>query len=203
MSLGLRENISAESMEELDIDTFVKHAQNGSSEAWEFLSDYARRKMYSTALSLCGEHIEDAQDLLQEVLLKIFLNIHRYAVGTKFDAWIFTILRNTFNDRYRKKQRQPTETSFEDLPEIHDDEILDLAVTAIGREDLERVSIILPTLITERQQLIMHLRFIEGLSYVEIAKKLNTGEGAICSAVYRSRRKLEMAIFGSSKRNAH
>ena len=47
----------------------------------------------------------DAEDLVQDTLMKAFQHFHKYKQGTNCKAWLFKILTNTFINRYRKKQR--------------------------------------------------------------------------------------------------
>ena len=49
---------------------------------------------------------ENADDLVQETLIKAIANLNQYSEGTRLKSWLFTIMRNTFNTRYRKRERE-------------------------------------------------------------------------------------------------
>jgi RNA polymerase sigma-70 factor (ECF subfamily) len=57
------------------------------------------------AISLCG-HVDRADDLVQDTLLRALSNIDRFERGTNLNAWLFTILRNLFHSEYRKRRRE-------------------------------------------------------------------------------------------------
>lgn len=57
------------------------------------------------AISLSG-HVDRADDLVQDTLLRALANIHRFQRGTNLNAWLFTILRNLFHSEFRKRRRE-------------------------------------------------------------------------------------------------
>jgi DNA-directed RNA polymerase specialized sigma24 family protein len=87
----------------------------------------ARRKKLWAFEALAFEHIDalyraglrltrnrwDAEDLVQDAHLRAFRFFHRFQPGTNFKAWLFTILRNTFINHYRKKKIQPATLAFD------------------------------------------------------------------------------------------
>ncbi|NLZ43963.1 MAG: sigma-70 family RNA polymerase sigma factor, partial [Clostridia bacterium] len=71
------------------------------------------KPLYHFAYRLTGD-INDAQDLLQEGLLKAYRSYHRFQPGTAFDRWMFQILYRLFIDNYRKKRRRPFVSSLDE-----------------------------------------------------------------------------------------
>src|SRR4051794_20158879 len=69
-------------------------------------------QLYPAALRMT-RNPNDAEDLVQETFVKAFASFHQYAPGTNLKAWLYRILTNTFINTYRKKQRQPLESSDE------------------------------------------------------------------------------------------
>src|SRR5206468_7937529 len=61
--------------------------------------------LYGTALRLTRNE-KDAEDLVQDAVLRAFRFFHRFERGTNAKAWLFKILSNTFVNRYRKRQRE-------------------------------------------------------------------------------------------------
>lgn len=151
--------------------------------------------LYRVALRLAGD-ASDAEDLVQETMLKAFRAWHQYRPGTNVKAWLFTILRHTFINQYRRrKQRDETVdvheaerfTVFRDVqdadPEgsffarIVDDEIL-RAIDALAEEFRE-------TLV---------LSDVEGLTYAEIAEVTGVPVGTVKSRLFRARQQLQRRL---------
>jgi RNA polymerase sigma-70 factor, ECF subfamily len=73
-----------------------------------------RDALYRCAYRLSQSH-EDAEDLVQETMMKAYAAFHTFRVGTNFNAWLFRILGNTHIDVYRKSKRRPAQCSTEEL----------------------------------------------------------------------------------------
>jgi RNA polymerase sigma-70 factor (ECF subfamily) len=81
----------------------LQHEAGGGSDQIVALIPALRafaRTFYRTA--------DDADDLVQETLLKAIANLHQFTPGTRMKSWLFTIMRNTFYTRSRKSSREPT-----------------------------------------------------------------------------------------------
>ena len=65
-------------------------------------------QLYAAALRMT-RNPADAEDVLQETLLKAFRGYHTFKVGTNLKAWLYRILTNTYINRYRKQSRRPHE----------------------------------------------------------------------------------------------
>ncbi len=68
------------------------------------------------AIALTHDH-DDAKDLMQETMLKALLNKEKYQFGTNLKAWLYTIMRNTFINNYRRNKKFTT-TGSENTPDI-------------------------------------------------------------------------------------
>ena len=73
--------------------------------------------LYSTALRMT-RNPADAEDLLQETLLKGYRAYGRFEAGTNLRAWLFRILTNTYINTYRAKQRRPDESDLADVEDL-------------------------------------------------------------------------------------
>jgi RNA polymerase sigma-70 factor (ECF subfamily) len=142
--------------------------------------------LFSFAYHLTRQE-EDAQDLVQETLLKAFKSIDTFQRDANPKAWLFSILKNSYINAYRKKKRLPKEVNFEDKIELPDatdlreeifDPLLDDEVTrAIYQlSDTYRITLLLSDL--------------EGFSYEEIAEILKLPMGTIRSRLFRARKML-------------
>ena len=161
----------------------VALATEGDSQAFEYLfrrySDSIRRLFV-----LRTGNGDDADDLLQETFVKVYINIHRYSADYTFGQWIYTIALNTFIDFALKRQ--------DDLPL---DERNAIPVESSAPTPEERV-----ISIQQRSQLdsymermtagyrrLIELRFFDELSYEEISQRLSMPLGTVKTRIHRAR----------------
>jgi RNA polymerase sigma-70 factor (ECF subfamily) len=147
--------------------------------------------IYTIAYRLTGNR-DEAQDLAQDVFVRVYRNLHRYEPGT-FEGWLYRITKNLFLDRVRRRKRVrfdplPDEdwrepVDVEPLPE----EVLD-NVTLHG--DVEAALATLPA--TFRTAVV--LCDVQGLSYEEIAKATSWPLGTVRSRIHRGRKMLRDAL---------
>ena len=93
-----------------------------------------RESFYSQALRLTHNH-EDAEDLLQDTMMKAYTGFHSFRQGSNLKAWLYRILINTYINGYRKKQRRPKEYA---TAEITDQQLCDIAQEVRRRVALSR-----------------------------------------------------------------
>ncbi len=84
-------------------EALIAAALNGSAYAWEKLVKRYESKIYNHGLRLMGNR-SDAMDLLQEVFLGVYRNLHRFRGDAKFSSWIFRIAHNKAIDLSRRKR---------------------------------------------------------------------------------------------------
>ena len=144
------------------------------------------QKIYSVAYHFTLKR-EDAEELAQEIFLKIFENLHRYDGSFPLAAWIVSLSRNLCIDRYRRCKR---EKSFRF---VSDDAVLPLlkAESDPAAETLkkERTKLLFWALaeIPEDLAEILVLRDLDGLAYDEIGKALSLPDGTVKSRLFRAR----------------
>ena len=159
--------------------------------------------LYRTALRMTN-NTQEAEDLVQETMLKAFRFAHTYQPGTNLRAWLFRILNTSAINRYRKQAAHPTPTS---LPEGEDfylyNRIRDLSgqeLTQGADEEVlnqyldEEVYEALNNLPPNFRMAVM-LADIEGLSYKEIADALQIPIGTVMSRISRARRQLQKSLW--------
>jgi RNA polymerase sigma-70 factor (ECF subfamily) len=159
--------------------------------------------LYRTALRMTNNP-QEAEDLVQETMLKAFRFAHTYHPGTNLRAWLFRILNTTAINRYRKQSTHPVTTA---LPEGEEfflyNRIRDLGGREVSAgaeeevlqkyldEDVYNALMELPP--NFRMPVI--LADIEGLSYKEIAEALQIPIGTVMSRISRARRQLQRSLW--------
>ncbi len=180
-------------MNDIDEKTLVSRCRDGNDDAWRELVDRFGPKVYAIAYHFTMKR-EDAEELSQEIFLKIFENLHRYDGGFPLVAWVLSVSRNLCIDRYRRRKR---EKSFRF---VSDD-----AVAALLRSDddpasmalkKERTRLLFSALaeIPEDLAEILVLRDLNGLAYDEIGKALDLPDGTVKSRLFRARAEVARKI---------
>ena len=139
----------------------------------------------------------DADDLLQEIFLKVYINLNDYDSELKFSSWIYRIAHNETVSSFRKKNVRPMPVSteeetylFENIPdEANFIESLDIE---INRNILHRALAELD----EQYRDVLVLRFFEEKSYTEISDILKIPEGTVGTLLNRGKKRLN-EILGS------
>jgi RNA polymerase sigma-70 factor (ECF subfamily) len=166
--------------------------------------------LYSTAYRM-SRNRQDAEDLLQETYLRAYKYYDKFQEGTNFKAWLFKILKNTFINRYRKRQRQPLKNSFDEIEGSFESKLLESPLTARGAtpeeemmvdaldQDVQQALEALP----EDYRTAVELADLQGLSYREIADQLGIPLGTVMSRLYRGRRKLEAVLLQYAREHGY
>ena len=164
----------------------VERCRKGDDEAWRQMVDHLGQRVYSVAYHFSLKR-EDAEELSQEIFLKIFENLHRFDGSYPLVAWVVSLARNLCIDRYRRKKR---ERSFRF---VSDDAVAPLLTSgddpAAEALRKERTKLLFWALaeIPEDLAEILVLRDLEGLAYEEIGKALDLPDGTVKSRLFRAR----------------
>ncbi len=163
--------------------------------------------LYRTALRMTSNR-QEAEDLVQETMLKAFRFAHTYQSGTNLRAWLFRILNTSAINRYRKQAAHPTPTPLPDGEEFYlYNQIRDLSgqeLSAGAEEEVlskyldEDVFKALNDLPPNFRMAVI-LADIEGLSYKEIAEALQIPIGTVMSRISRARRQLQHSLWQYAK----
>lgn len=185
-----------------DLRELVRRAKSGDGDAFASLYDRYATRVYRFALVRLGSP-ETAEDLLQEVFLKVVEALPRYEErGTPFAAWLFRIARNSVIDHARTRAAIPAEPLDAALG-VHDD-ARGPAELAELKGDAALLVDALGSLTPEQRDVVVY-RFFAGLSPAEIAGVMDRREGTIRALQFRAlgalRRHLDRAEAGTDGRD--
>jgi RNA polymerase sigma factor (sigma-70 family) len=171
-------------------ESVVLGARLGSREDFDAIVMAYEGPLYGYAVSELGRG--EAEDALQETLLKAFLGIARLRDSDRFEAWLYSVARNEIRSRRRRRAFQPeiVEVDPQSLP----------SPESAGEEGRELASL-LPTLPPE-QSAILRLRFWTDLSLREIALVEGIPEALAKSRLYEARKALRRAAAEALSRGA-
>ncbi len=183
-------------------DDFLVHkAQKGDVEAFEELICAYEHRIYNIAYKMMGNP-EDAMDVAQEALLKIYKSLKKFKNQSTFSTWVYRVAMNTCLDELRKKKRGflllmndaegygngIVDSSSDSLPEVSYER----------KERLKSLQNAIQELIPDYKSVII-LRDIQGFSYEEIAEILHCPLGTVKSRINRARTELrkKLSEFGN------
>ena len=187
-------------MEEAQVvGLLVRRCVGGDAAAWEEIVQRFHRRIYSICYRFAGDS-ENAQDLTQEVFIKMYRTLSTYdARKGAFMTWVTTITRNLLVDHFRKSKGDRITDSLDTTSLEHEeaqplsDQIADQGMSpdeaVQGRETREMVHFALQKLSPELREAVI-LRDLQDMDYREIATALKVPEGTVKSRINRGRAEL-------------
>jgi RNA polymerase sigma-70 factor (ECF subfamily) len=181
----------------LDADVqLVERCLSGQEAAWEDLVKVHTRRVYSICYRFTNSDTE-AQDLTQDVFLRVFKNLRSFRSGEGlFVVWLTRLTRNLLIDHYRRTRMDRATESIEDQTSAREENTAAIARTEgmlAGREASELLQAALQKLSPELRETVI-LRDLEELEYREIAQILNVPEGTVKSRLNRGRSELAKVL---------
>lgn len=171
-------------------------ARYGGTPSWEEVARAHGDFIYTVAFRLTGDH-HDAQDLVQEVLLRVQRGLPTYRPGS-MEAWLGRITTNAFLDDVRRRRRRPSVTLSEVFEVVNPG--APAADEALDRDALPgHVAGALRSL-PEDYRAVVVLCDVVGLRYEEIAEALAVPVGTVRSRIHRGRALLRRALGISNHR---
>lgn len=147
--------------------------------------------LYSYAIKLTSDH-SDAEDLVQDTIVKAYRFFNSYEKGTNAKAWLYRILKNSYINNYRKKSKQPHQVDYDEVSTYYETvrseqsdttDMEDILYRGLLDDQVTRALHRLP----EDFRTVVVLCDIEGFTYEEIANMLDVPIGTIRSRLHRGR----------------
>jgi len=171
-------------------------ASAGDMAAFEQLVERHQRMVVGTVGRMLGTN-SDAEDIAQQVFVRVWKNLKRYEPRAKFTTWLLKITRNLVFNELRRRSRHPavplqSETDEEERP-LKDEHAASPDATLLEHELQEAVDAAIAQL-PETQRMAVVLRRYEELSYEEIAEALDQSVSAVKSLLFRARTELRESL---------
>ncbi|MGE0704508.1 MAG: RNA polymerase sigma factor [Vicinamibacterales bacterium] len=176
------------------IETLIHRCLAGDQRAWELIVRQHWRKVFNVAYKFVGKH-DEAEDLTQEIFLKIFKSLHTFDRRANFQTWLISVSRNLCIDHYRgvRKERETIDRA------VDPNELTPAAndpgpIAALEQQD--RVELLREAMsgLPETLRAAVLMRDIQEMSYQEIADALHLPEGTVKSRINRGRTELARQI---------
>jgi RNA polymerase sigma-70 factor (ECF subfamily) len=158
--------------------------------------------LYAGALRMT-RNPADAEDLVQEAMMRGYRAFNRFEPGTNLKAWLFRILTNAYINTYRKKQREPRKVSQDEIEDFdlyrelkdHDPNLSvtpeTIVLDSLVDSDILEAIDDLP----EQFRMAVVLSDVEGFSYAEMAQIMDVPMGTVMSRLHRGRKALQKRLW--------
>ena len=179
--------------------SLIEKSSKGDVGSFEALIQPYQKKAFNIAYRMLG-NVEDASDVTQEALIKIYKSLDKYQGKSSFSTWVYSIVNNTCIDFIRKHKKsnviyldqeiQGKDGSFK--MEISDE--MNTPEYLFEKQETQKmVQDAINQLNVDHREIIV-LRDINGFSYQEIAGMLNCSEGTVKSRINRARGHLKLLL---------
>jgi RNA polymerase sigma-70 factor (ECF subfamily) len=160
-------------------DVLVRRAQRGERFAFEKLVEGHRHRMYTLAARVLGSR-EDADDAVQEALVRAWLALPKFRGDARFSTWLYRIVVNAAHDVRAKRRERPAE----EPPEVADprDRFAEQELSGELQRALNGLD--------EAYRVAVVLYDVLGCSYAEVAEMTGVPEGTVKSRIFRGRSEL-------------
>jgi RNA polymerase sigma-70 factor, ECF subfamily len=166
----------------------LRKAQRGDERAFTLIVRTYEQPVFNYVLRLVGDRTL-AEDLTQEVFLRVFQGLPRFSLRCRFTTWLFQVTKNRVLDELRANERRPRLTvMLDDMPHL---EVLDAPLEQV--EAMDAVWRAVEDLNVDLKMALL-LRDIVGLSYTEIADSLEITLATVKWRIYKARDEVQLAL---------
>ena len=184
----------------LDEKQLIQNLKGGERTAYELLFNDYRDRVLNTCLGFVPNK-HDAEDICQEVFVKVFKTIKQFKGQSKLSTWIYRITVTECLQHIRNKKRKKRISFFQSLIGLEDQ--VDRLTSdkfdhpGVKLENKERTEILFRHInqLPENQQAVFTLHKVEGLSYKEICDILDMSLSSVESLMFRARKNLKKRLF--------
>ena len=166
----------------------IRRAQRGDERAFALIVRAYEAPIFNYVLRMVGDRTL-AEDLTQDVFLRVFRGLRGYSRRARFTTWLFQVAKNRVIDEIRAVERRPrTLVAIEDAPQL---EVVDAPI-----EQSEAIEILLSEVdkLSPDLKEALLLRDIVGLSYNEIADTLDVTLATVKWRIFKAREEVQQAL---------
>jgi RNA polymerase sigma-70 factor (ECF subfamily) len=167
----------------------LRKAQRGDERAFSLILRAYETPVFNYVLRLVGGDRALAEDLTQEVFLRVYQGLPKFSLRSKFTTWLFQVTKNRVLDELRAVERRPRAlVAIDDIAPL---EVLDPPIERI--EEIDALWRAVENLSTDLKMALL-LRDVVGLSYTEIADSLEVTLATVKWRIYKAREEVQIAL---------
>lgn len=192
-------NFQSANRELSDSEIVREYLRTQNSSYFSMLYRKYSGKVYGKCISIL-KHEDEARDAVQDIFVKIMLNLGNFGEKSQFSTWIYSITYNFCIDVIRKKKKDKTLFSedIERAPDVAADEVPDQYLLEMDMKYLKQVLEELPT----GDKMILLMKYQDDMSIKEIADILDKTESAIKMKIKRAKHKAQEIFERLAKKDA-
>lgn len=176
----------------------IEQLKQGDEAAFKTIVEQWKDMVYNTILGIVQNETE-AEDLAQDVFIKVFEKIGTFKGDSKFSTWLYRIATTTALDHLRSKKRKKRFGFLQSLSGDGGEEkeqIADFHHPGISLDNKERAAVLFKAIeeLPENQKAAYTLHKLEGLSYSDVSEVLNTSVSAVESLMSRANQNLRKSL---------
>ncbi|WP_282939839.1 RNA polymerase sigma factor [Paenibacillus sp. RC67] len=172
-------------MEQLTDEQLVEQIRQGDEEAYRFLIERHKNYIYTLVYRLV-EHRETAEDLTQEIFIKLYRSLVHFRGDAKFTTWVYRLSVNLVTDYRRSQRRRPYEAILDKVKNWFGNRQEEPEAAALQKEEQQTILKLLSEL-PDKYRLILYLYHYKQLSYQEIAEATQLPLKTIETRLYRGK----------------
>jgi len=171
--------------------TLIIEAQQGDEEAFRKLVNMHARRVFAVAYDLSGNYM-DAEDLVQEVFIKMYRSLDRFRMDSRLDTWIYRITVNTWLNHKKSKLFRIRQTEMTINDEVNSNQIRNNS-NMFGENDSDIRDQIEAglTKLSQKEKAAFVLRHYQDLKLKEVAEIIKVSTGTVKSLLHRAGKKLQ------------
>ena len=167
----------------------LRKAQRGDERAFSLILRAYETPVFNYVLRLVGGNRSLAEDLTQEVFLRVYQGLPKFSLRSKFTTWLFQVTKNRVLDELRASERRPRSVvAIDDIAPL---EVLDAPIERL--EEIDALERAIEDLSTDLKMALL-LRDVVGLSYTEIADSLEITLATVKWRIYKAREEVQLAL---------
>ena len=185
----------------MNLDEIIRHCLDGKEGAWNMLVSLFSKRIFNLAYQFAGSY-QEAEDLTQDIFVKLYGTLPKFDFGRNFAAWFLTLAKNHLIDVHRRtKWEKRNRDDFDDQ----------LRVIPSGTDDPEAGALLAETrkilwdgmnLLPADMRLAVILKEIQGKKYEEVAEIMGVPVGTVKSRINRGRLQLAR-LLKDAKEKSH
>ena len=185
-------------------EELMARIREGDEEAFRCLIERHEDRVYGTVARMMGGAGPEAEEVAQDIFLRVWRSAGAYRAEGKFTTWLMTIARNLVftrsSQRARRKEIDAEDAVDEETGEsamaVEPDSAVGTPAEALSFQELERAVEAACAELPESQRLVVHLRQYEGMEFEEIGKITGMSLTAVKSLMFRARETLRKKLSG-------